>query len=44
MWGCLPKVGIPSLKRKKIGPKTTDAILVGHAIDSNVNRFLVTSY
>ena len=41
VWGCLAKVGIPEPKRKKIGPKTVDAIFVGYSLDSNTYRFLV---
>lgn len=43
VWGCLAKVGIPDPKRKKIGPKTVDAIFVGYASGSNANRFLVVN-
>ena len=41
MWGCLAKVGIPEPKRKKIGPKTVDAVFIGYSLDSNTYRFLV---
>ena len=41
VWGCLAKVKIPEPKRKKIGPKTVDAIFIGYASNSNANRFLV---
>ncbi|KAJ6791386.1 Uncharacterized protein M6B38_244565 [Iris pallida] len=42
VWGCLAKVGIPEPKKRKIGPKTVDAVFIGYALDSNVNRFFVT--
>ena len=41
VWGCLAKVNIPEPKRKKIGPKTVDAIFVRYSLDSNTYRFLV---
>ena len=41
MWGCLAKVKISKIKRKKIGPKTVDAIFLGYASGNNANRFLV---
>ena len=41
VWGCLAKVKILEPKRKKIGSKTVDAILIGYASNSNANRFLV---
>ena len=41
MWGYLAKVKILEPKRKKIGPKTVDAIFIGYASNSNANRFLV---
>jgi hypothetical protein len=37
----LAKVAIPEPKKRKIGPKTVDAVFIGYALDSNVNRFLV---
>ena len=43
VWGCLAKVSIQELKKRKIGPKTVDAIFIGYALDSNVNRFLVVN-
>ena len=41
VWGCLAKVGIPSFKRDKIGPKTVDAIFIGYAYQSAAYRFFV---
>ncbi|KAI5350435.1 hypothetical protein L3X38_003326 [Prunus dulcis] len=41
VWGCLAKVLIPDPKRKKIGPKTIDAVFLGYAKNSSANRFLV---
>ena len=43
VWGCLAKVVIPEPKRKKIGPKTVDAIFLGYAHHSSSYRFLVTN-
>ena len=43
VWGCLAKVSIPEPKKRKIGPKTVDAIFIGYALDSNVNRFLAVN-
>ena len=37
VWGCLANVSIPKPKKRKIGPKTVDAIFIGYALDSNVN-------
>ena len=42
VWGCLAKVSILEPK-KKIGPKTVDAIFIRYVRDSNVNRFLVVN-
>jgi len=44
VWGCLTKVSISKSKKKKISPKTVDAIFIGHALDSNVKQFLVVNY
>lgn len=41
VWGCLAKVLIPEHKRKKLGPKTVDAIFIGYVINSYAYRFLV---
>ena len=43
VWGCLAKVSIPKVRKRKIGPKTVDAIFIGYALDSNINRFLVVN-
>lgn len=43
VWGCLAKVGISKSRRKKINPKTVDAIFVGYFSKSNINRFLVAN-
>src|SRR5436190_5070006 len=43
VWGCLAKVLIPEPKKRKISPKTVDAVFIGYALDSNVNRFLVVN-
>ena len=41
VWGCLAKVLIPEHKRKKLGPKTVDAIFLGYVENSYALRFLV---
>ena len=33
-WGCLAKVNIPIPKKRKLGPKTVDCILLGYAFHS----------
>lgn len=39
--GCLVKVGIPSFKRHKIGPKTIDSIFIGYNYQSIAHSFLL---
>jgi hypothetical protein len=39
--GCLPKVVVPEHKRKKLGPKTVDAIFLGYVNNSYTYRFFV---
>ncbi|KAL0302302.1 UNVERIFIED_CONTAM: Retrovirus-related Pol polyprotein from transposon TNT 1-94 [Sesamum calycinum] len=41
MWGCLAKVLVPKHKRKKLGPKTVDAVFLGYVETSYALRFLV---
>ena len=41
VWGCLAKVLVPEHKRKKLGPKTVDAIFLGYVETSYAFRFLV---
>ncbi|KAL2253111.1 UNVERIFIED_CONTAM: Retrovirus-related Pol polyprotein from transposon TNT 1-94 [Sesamum indicum] len=41
VWGCLAKVLIPEHKRKKLGPKTVDAMFLGYVETSYALRFLV---
>ena len=41
MCGCLTKVGLPNFQRSKIGPKSTDAIFIGHPQNSAVDRFIL---
>ncbi|KAL0342899.1 UNVERIFIED_CONTAM: hypothetical protein Sangu_1177300 [Sesamum angustifolium] len=41
VWGCLAKVLIPEHKRKKLGPKTIDAVFLGYVETSYALRFLV---
>ena len=41
VWGCLAKVLLPEPKKRKIGSKTSDCMLVGYASNSAAYRFLV---
>ncbi|KAL0427012.1 UNVERIFIED_CONTAM: hypothetical protein Slati_2876000 [Sesamum latifolium] len=41
VWGCLAKVLVPEYKRKKLGPKTVDAVFLGYVETSYALRFLV---
>ncbi|KAL2235247.1 UNVERIFIED_CONTAM: Retrovirus-related Pol polyprotein from transposon TNT 1-94 [Sesamum indicum] len=41
VWGCLAKVLIPKHKRKKLGPKTVNAVFLGYVETSYALRFLV---
>ena len=41
VWGCLEKVLIPLLKRKKLGSKTIDCVFIGFENASAAYRFLV---
>ncbi|CAA0841985.1 Uncharacterized mitochondrial protein AtMg00820, partial [Striga hermonthica] len=41
VWGCLAKVLVPEHKRKKLGPKTIDAVFLGYVETSYALRFLV---
>ncbi|KAL0303159.1 UNVERIFIED_CONTAM: Retrovirus-related Pol polyprotein from transposon TNT 1-94 [Sesamum radiatum] len=41
VWGCLAKVLVPKHKRKKLGPKTVDAVFLGYVETSYALRFLV---
>ncbi|KAL0339923.1 UNVERIFIED_CONTAM: Retrovirus-related Pol polyprotein from transposon TNT 1-94 [Sesamum radiatum] len=41
VWGCLAKVLVPEHKRKKLGPKTVDAVFLGYMETSYALRFLV---
>ena len=40
-WGCLAKVNIPISKKRKLGPKTVDYVLLGYAFHSIGYRFLI---
>lgn len=40
-WGCLAKVNILIPKKRKLGPKTADCVLLGYAQWSIAYRFLV---
>ncbi|KAJ9684091.1 hypothetical protein PVL29_016537 [Vitis rotundifolia] len=42
VWGCLAKVLLPESKKRKLGPKTFDAMFIGYAKNSVAYRFLVT--
>ncbi|KAL0463243.1 UNVERIFIED_CONTAM: Retrovirus-related Pol polyprotein from transposon TNT 1-94 [Sesamum latifolium] len=41
VWGCLAKLLVPEHKRKKLGPKTVDALFLGYVETSCALRFLV---
>ena len=41
VWGCLAKVLLPDLKKRKIGSKTSDCLFIGYAQQSSAYRFLV---
>lgn len=41
MWGRLAKVLLPEPKRRKVGPKTVDCMLIGYAGRNAAYRFLV---
>jgi hypothetical protein len=40
-WGCLAMVNIPINKKRKLGPKTVDCILLGYAHHSTTYKVLV---
>ena len=40
-WGCLAKVNIPIPKKRKLGPKIVDCVLLGYAFHSIGYRFLI---
>ena len=42
-WGCLAKVNVPIVKKRKLGPKTVDCVFLGYALHSVGYRFLVVS-
>ena len=42
MWECLTKVLFPEPKKRKLGPKTFDAMFIGYAENSATYMFLVT--
>ena len=44
MWGCLAKVLVPEHKRKKLDPKTVDAVFIGYAANNYAFRFLVVKF
>ena len=41
MWGCLAKIILPKLKKKKLGSRTCDCVFIGYASNSSCYRFLV---
>ena len=41
MWGCIAKVLLPDLKKRKIVSKTSDCMFIGYAQQSSAYRFLV---
>nr|AAP54028.1 retrotransposon protein, putative, Ty1-copia subclass [Oryza sativa Japonica Group] len=42
-WGCLAKVNVPIVKKRKLGPKTVDCVFLGYAIHSVGYRFLIVN-
>ena len=42
VWGCLAKVLFLEPKKRKLAPKTFDAMFIGYAENSATYRFLVT--
>ena len=40
-WGCLAKVNVPIIKKRKFGQKTVDCVFLGYAIHNVGYRFLV---
>ena len=40
-WGCLAKVNVPIIKKRKLGPKTMDCVFLGYDKHSVGYRFLV---
>jgi hypothetical protein len=40
-WGCLAKVNLPVRKKRKLGPKTVDCVILGYAFYSIGYRFLI---
>ena len=40
-WGCLAKVNVPIIKKRKLGPKTVDCVFLGYAMHSVGYRFLI---
>ena len=42
-WGCLAKVNVSIVKKRKLGPKTVDCVFLGYALHSVGYRFLVVS-
>ena len=42
VWGCLAKVLLPEPKKRKLGPKTVDAMFISYAENSAAYRFLIS--
>lgn len=40
-WGCMAKVNVPIPKKRKLGPKTVDCVLLGYAFHNIGCRFLI---
>jgi transposase InsO family protein len=40
-WGCLAKVNLPKVKKRKLGPKTVDYVFLGYVANSPAYKFLV---
>ena len=41
VWGCLEKILLSKPKKRKLGPKTFDALFIGYVENSVAYRFLV---
>ena len=41
VWGCLAKVKVPEIKKRKLRPKTVDCVFLGYVENNHDNRFLI---
>jgi hypothetical protein len=44
IWGCLAKVNLPIPKKRKLGPKIVDCVLLGYAFHNIGYRFLIVKF